>query len=497
VSSEEREMKFSFILLYVCLNISIAASIRSIRPLGAYERLLSRKVPMKENVALSHGCAVLLNGVVDDETLERAVMNVMDKHPMLKVYIDGDNWTQCASDVVALVKTVLQPTVYSNSTGSFDSAWKFALETSMNGATFPVEGPLWKVQSFVHEEKTAWVFTMNHGIDDQQSVNIMVNDMISSCISKGIDAKYKCKAFPPSIEQAIAPEFPGMNTLLWGLFQISNLAARPIQIPNFVYQRMIDGECSSDTYYDPDKRRTILDYFILNKDKLGGLRRSCKANSVTITQALAAAMLCTTAETVVKDVNNQQKINLRFLLSVGLRPYGQSESGNHHDFTNGTVACAGGAIDFIISLTSNALHGDDESFWDLARSCRREAESIIQHRNFIPESVRLFDFGMTYAKVLQIVEADSRSKGTLGRGFSCGVSNVGLCNFMGDDLLQVDQVYYGTSHSRNGVLCQLSVESVKSKGILCGCLQMTDPLLTRMDQMIFKNKLLNLLDRIC
>ena len=39
---------------------------------------------------------------------------------------------------------------------------------------------------------------------------------------------------------------------------------------------------------------------------------------------------------------------------------------------------------------------------------------------------RLFGLGMQYADILSIVEAEAKNPSTLGRGYTCGVSNVGV-----------------------------------------------------------------------
>jgi len=297
----------------------------------------------------------------------------------------------------------------------------------------------------------------------------MVQDMLKACTGTGTDAD-TVLPFPPSIEQACAPEMPGLAMIQWALFQLGNLLARPVQFPQSANKRV-----RYTTLRDPDARSTVLDTFTLPAAQLGALRDACRTRGLTVTQVLDAAMLCATAG-IVSD-EQRRAMNLRCLLSVGLRPFGKDCPWK--DFTGGTVACAGGAVDFIVPVPASAPEATADAFWALAATCRDRAKQLMDC-NFVPESVRLFDLGIQYAEVLRIVDKDAES-GTLGRGFSCGVSNVGMCDFdfahQGE--LQVDGVFYGTSHARNGVLCQLSVETVKASGSLCDCLQMTDPLTTR------------------
>jgi hypothetical protein len=114
-------------------------------------------------------------------------------------------------------------------------------------------------------------------------------------------------------------------------------------------------------------------------------------------------------------------------------------------------------------------------------------------QDLVPESVRLFGIGMEVVDILQAVEIDARS-GSLGRGFSTGVSNMGIVDLSPKEMVDgergdkpsvpsvgvgvggvaVRRGYYATSHARNGVLCQLS--SMTIDGALNGCLQFTSPL---------------------
>lgn len=116
----------------------------------------------------------------------------------------------------------------------------------------------------------------------------------------------------------------------------------------------------------------------------------------------------------------------------------------------------------------------------------------------------------SFVDILTAVEMDARNPQTMGRGFSCGVSNMGrvdvraMINTMnaadagigsGSSAKKINlkEMYYGTSHGRNGVLCQLSCMTLcqgTSKELLAGAgnedrstfhgtLQFTEPLISR------------------
>lgn len=273
---------------------------------------------------------------------------------------------------------------------------------------------------------------------------------------------------------------------------------------------------------------------------------------MTVTNALAAAVMTLTSAAMQsyfidsppsappRLFHGPADIKLRFLLSVSLRPFGkESQHGTSSrndadsrgggvstigsdDWTGGTVACAAGAVDYVIKVpeavlptaileSSRSSKGDGEigrlssqqraAFWELAQSSQNNAQSIINKFNFVPESVRLFALGMKYVDMLPIVEQEAANPASLGRGFSCGVSNVGVVDIAThalDDLahdskqtIQVREVYYGNSHARNGVLCLLSCATIN--GRFCACLQFTDPLVTRAEAQRFRYALKSLL----
>ena len=91
-----------------------------IRPIGGYEKLMSRKIPNSSSMALSHGAAYLLEGNFDKDVLSNAVALSIQKHPMLRSYIRANQdvpenpltgpelvWIACDRDSDQLVKEVV------------------------------------------------------------------------------------------------------------------------------------------------------------------------------------------------------------------------------------------------------------------------------------------------------------------------------------------------------------------------------------------------------
>ncbi len=500
------------------------------RPLGGYERLLSRLTPGTNSLSLSHASAVVLNKRVASEVLVQAVTAVIEKQPMLRSYIERPeekeySWMYCDKAPSELAKDV----VTTVQVDSFTEGWQAQMQASLNNAEFEEQGPLWKLINIESStaDQNAWVFCFNHGADDQSSLNCVISDLVAACnalsssenIGSGVIGE--CLAFPESMEDAMVQgaQFPLPQTLGWAAFQMGNSLRRPAMIPWHVSRRAKNTEAR---FQDPDQRATFCEFLTLDDETVMRLRHRGRALGVTFTSLLSASMLSITSTAI--QTQGQEgaakalaDLPLRFLLSVDLRPYGseasKSRGGKYErDWTGGAVACAAGAVDYVVKVPKEAAREEEEQVWILAQRCQEASRRIISDYQWVLESVRLFGIGMRYAQILPLVEADAKSSATLGRGFTCGVSNMGLANFSGscgaskDNIdperqrgdLHVEQVYYGTSHARNGVLCQLSCMSVQSDGSgpFCGTLQFTEPLISRADAKVMRDSLVALLERL-
>ena len=163
--------------------------------------------------------------------------------------------------------------------------------------------------------------------------------------------------------------------------------------------------------YKLENRQTKTEVFQITEEKLVKIRKLCKDNGVSVTQLFSALMLYVTDSVILQErtaINgNTFNRKLRFLLSVGLRPFGADKS---EDWTGGTVACAGGAVDFIVPIQGENFFATGElpvkgtlpkSIVNTARFCRDKVKNLFD-RGFVQESVRLFGLGMKYADILQV-----------------------------------------------------------------------------------------------
>lgn len=329
-----------------------------IRPLGGYERLLSRLTPGTSSVSLSHVCVAILDYAAPHDDILLAVSECMQKHPMLTAYIAKDNdsviegekekqyWIKSSVPVDDLAKDVVR-TIKAANKYEFSMLWQRALEYGLNEAAFPSKGPLWKLVNIRLEDGTqsAWIFVVNHGIDDQTSVNIVIKDMIYSLEKlnaerngKGVFSSLSTTPstmsglptspststttsspstttttttasstspfplfpissipFPPSIETAVSPGLPGLRTVVWALFQLANMLSFPAMVPTRVKNLALNDPSTYNLCANPSNRRTFCECFSLSRNDTQRLVKSCAKEKVTVTHALAAAMMVITA----------------------------------------------------------------------------------------------------------------------------------------------------------------------------------------------------------
>ena len=99
-----------------------------VRPLGGYERLLSRKVFGTQQLALSHGASFLIDGTVQDDVLLESVALSMARHPLLRAYISVDpagapGFSYCQEQEMAVLARLVLRTVHVKGS-DFGSSWK-------------------------------------------------------------------------------------------------------------------------------------------------------------------------------------------------------------------------------------------------------------------------------------------------------------------------------------------------------------------------------------
>ncbi len=483
------------------------------RELGGYEKLLSRKTPGTNYVSLSHVSAFILPGIIYESELKKIMLQVIKKHPMLRSYIfeessDKFYWREINGSLESIIDSTVK-VIKVSSMSDFTRKWQDMYNLGLNKAQFADDGAQWQLCNIIYNNKgspmSAIVFIFNHGLDDQTSINIVMKDILAYYSNPNLVSNMK--EFPLSIEEAVGPykKF-NIKTILWSLYQLCNSLRMPIMVPYRIKKLKTINPSEYKYISNPDNRRTFSTFFSLSKLQTNETLKFCRQNNITFTNLLCALILIITSANIQENASDYDDINLRFLLSVGLRQYSEASK---RDFTDETVACASGAIDYVITVpkmaTISGTMKDDnfstsslflEQVIKLSEACKAAGNKIIKDSQFVPESVRLFGIGMKVADILRVVELEAKNPESMGRGYSCGVSSMGICSMDDRKTLKLapSQGYYATSHARNGVLILLSCMTID--GSFCGCIQFTDPLINKNEAEEINTKIVKYIQKI-
>uniref|UniRef100_A0A7R9YF98 Phthiocerol/phthiodiolone dimycocerosyl transferase C-terminal domain-containing protein n=1 Tax=Pinguiococcus pyrenoidosus TaxID=172671 RepID=A0A7R9YF98_9STRA len=391
--------------------------------------------------------------------------------------------------------------------GDFEDAWRASFDSALNEWEMEVAtGPLWQVSwiscpkcdgSYQH----AMVFLFNHAISDQTSAHTLIRDLSTSLkiAHEGrVRAVEVVEGAPPSVEEAVlgvsheaSPNvlrvLPGcgFSTLQYSLLQVwHSLQGAPLLSPRV---SLLSASARRRKGYGFRNRNTRVEFEVLDAGLVKELVARCRREGTTVTGALVAAVWRAAARSI--ETPSEKVDKLRVLMSLDMRRFGQGEG----DWTQATMACAGGATDFVLRANP------ETSAWDLAREARARITDFIESPWLPQESVRLFDVGSRMLDMVQIVKSEGRDNlNTLGRAYSVGVSNAGLFSkgpSAPADRWAVRNVYYGTSHTHTGCLFQLSAVTVE--GSLCLTFQTPAPIVSEEEAKSFRSRTMaELMERI-
>lgn len=109
----------------------------------------------------------------------------------------------------------------------------------------------------------------------------------------------------------------------------------------------------------------------------------------TLSQALSAASLMACSD-LAQEGGSCGGNRYKFLMAVDLRRFGVGPHKGRDDWTGGTVACGGGAIDYVVKVPNGSqrkLVGKDgdavakaarEEFWRLGRRCQDATRDLFE-----------------------------------------------------------------------------------------------------------------------
>lgn len=532
------------------------------REVGSAEQLMLNRMPDGRMVT-THSWAAVVDGLLEPAELERAMQWAIARHPMLRACVEtppppGNDtgpfihfgkdgrffWKPSPLTVGQIAAKALQVVELTDAqVANFEDTWRLELEASLDRAFFDYDnGPLWRVKlmrsAAVSPPQTVLVFCFVHALDDQRSGNILLHDLLSfvAATRRGESpAPPEPLQLPRSIEEAILKEeMDPWRLARYGLLQIANGAQsnvilpsslrskergvlkhwaynqqqptaslRPLLVPTEpaegVTKYLMSESVDSSSDFFVQRRRNQIALRRVPSDVLKELRARCRENNVTVSMAIASAVLLALSDVSHDELDFGYEV-YRLLLSADMRRYAQDG-----DWTGQTVAYAAGALDFTTrvlpgSATEFIKELQDKTrttslggvpFWELARAAADFTEKWIQN-GYAEESVRMFDLGTRMLRMESIIYANAQAT-TLGRAYSVTVSNAGLYNQSNGDYgsLKLKEIFFGISQAVTGSLCSLSCLTV------AGALQLTaiasTPILTRAALDVFADMLVKTL----
>ena len=450
----------------------------NINNVECWDRKSGSYAPNKDVVfpQMTHVCAVVLSATPAEDIFRRALQEAMAVHPLLNAHVEGDGEPEKRIDLMQMVgkgdphpctfvaetdkpfsvENVL--TVYNNQ-DDVTQQWKdsFGRDLDEAGSLCNTEsGPLWKLEWYrssslsANDKPCALVFSLNHAISNQSSLNRFVDQIVQNVASLEATGNISPSSkiyqdIPMSAEDSvlglgqrfsdIGPRAFSLKTVSYILGKAGESFRNPVILPDKTEEsddmlgamQIVFGKTAGGQVETSEDRQTTLQFRTLDAEGTSALLASCRENGVSISNALTAAMTLTATDFTGGDVGDSSLRNYKVLQSLDMRRFG-------HRLDKGeTVACMAGSHDLMLGPVKDgsgkALSSDqqttDKQFWELAKESRRQTERFVQS-NGPAEAVRVFDFAMTISDMTNLVHLTSQSKDTTGRAYSAGVTNVGV-----------------------------------------------------------------------
>ncbi|CAN0322402.1 unnamed protein product, partial [Ectocarpus sp. 12 AP-2014] len=332
------------------------------RKLGSFEKMLTKTRdgagPAEDGVRIlttPHVWAAVIDGDLPRSSLKRGIEAVLARHPMLRACIrtpdgpkeplinilgeerdDGDPLYFCESECESLgglAERVLAPEEDEISGDeAFAREWRGRLERNLGNARVP----------------------------DQRSSNVMLQGILEAAAGKaGGPARSADDAggfdLPPSMEAAIVEgkQFR-TNTLRYMWRQATVAIAKPMVVPDGLPSVDERSEGGDEGPFGVSSRKSACEFSSVPADDVSAMLQACsRERGQTLSGALSAACLMACSD-VAHAEGSRGSNRYKFLLAVDLRRFGTGDYSDMEDWTGGTVACAGGAIDYAVKVPAGS-----------------------------------------------------------------------------------------------------------------------------------------------
>ena len=527
---------------------------------------------------MTHVCGAVLSATPSIAALEQALQEAMESHPLLRCHVEGDGEPTKRIDLFQMVRegepnpcTFVCPpledakfsvkdivSVVDVDSESFDTAeealtasWKEGFNNNLedNDWCDVTTGPLWKVQLHRSQKNDdssttpcALLFTFNHAISDQSSANMLLDQILSNIDSIESSGKIAKKALqndiPVSLEDSVmgmnksfsdvTTEGMSLNTAGYVLGKAAEGFRSPVILPDDAAQKedngglfdaltIITGKAPGGEDKDSYERKSTSQFRTLPAEVTKKILDKCRANGVTISNALSAAITLTASDFIDGgETKDSKSRNYKVLQSLDMRRFGAGID------KCDSVACMAGSHDLMLGpiadKTGEALRqaaSDSEKkklvnqFWDLAKESKEQTDKFIS-TDGPSEATRVFDFAMTISDMNNLIHLSAQSKDTQGRAYSAGIVNAGVYERQkavqreGEKSrsslkskhgkYQIENLHFATTHARTGCLYQASCVTINDE-IQC-TFHPASPIISEESNRQFSDAFIDLLNTI-
>lgn len=471
---------------------------------------------------LNHVSVHVLSQAPKLEHLQAALRRLAGAHPLLRARVEGDGEPDRRIDLFQMVRSgdpsppafvvdddsnmtefdvasVLRVVTVPSET-DLDASWRSAMQRDLDDSSWcraREGGPLWKLELHRVDQDLqapcAIVLSFNHAISDQSSANRMVDQLLAMIVNLettgriGDGTAPKPQDLPISVEDSVLGlgqrwKDAGTRGISTSTVQyVASKAAEglkdPVILPDDAAATssnplsaltIISGQAAGGTDDTSDSRRSILEFRTLDRQTTQLLLERCKANGVSVSNAITAAVTLAATDL----VGAGKRRNYKVLQSLDMRRFGaQLDRGE-------TPACMAGSHDLIHGplpdRSGEAVRRDpgknSDLFWRLANEGKQQTETFVRS-NGPEQALRVFDFAVTISDLGNLVYLTSQSKDTKGRAYSAGATNVGVYESTFGFAVQdggrqnlktqhgrfhVKDVYFATPHTQSGCLYPVS-----------------------------------------
>ena len=454
------------------------------RILGSQELLmLPRQYSPNPDVTfpqMNHVSCTVLSGTPSENVLRQAIDEAIATHPLLRCRVEGDGEPDKRIDLFQMVRqgepnpcTFVAPqesfsstdvlrtiTVVGDDRAAIDQSWEESFKKDLDDGSWcdTDGGPLWKLEWHKPKEAcptkpSALLLSFNHAISDQSSANMLIDEILGNVAQIEKEGKVTKAAveqdMPMALEDSVLGEnsrfsdiqIEGFNagTLKYVAGKAAEGFKSPVILPDSDSTEggggllgaltIISGNAAGGENEESEERRSTVQFRKLSEKATSALLKKCRENEVAVTNALTAAVTLTASDFIDNGLGSEDKSrNYKVLQSLDMRRFGkQIDKGE-------TVACMAGSMDLIhgpvADKSGENLRNDPspehlETFWSLAREGKEQTTAFIGSDG-PSDAVRVFDFAMTISDMNNLVDLTAKSKGSQGRAYSAGVSNVGV-----------------------------------------------------------------------